>query len=566
MSTSPKSPKGRKKKVVDPIETEDPTLGNKDKKKTPEDNSDEEIKVVDPEGIEHLPTFQQLYATFESPRNLWTGLIACGITDINKAKTLSQNLFMDNYKTCVRTTKVSIRSTFKDLAKNEGITVKPYIKRTIEAFHHWVKHCSWLGADPAFEVFPYNDVPAILEKTEAHERFLKDAIDIKTSAKPGLFTKEDKWIDWSKNFKEYLSLLPGETGLPLSYVIRPETNHQESRNGDPEYYIQNAPLQGSVFQADSAKVHIILRPFLAKHGIALSVVKSLQSTARCGREEWLTLIQNFMGEGMWQPTIVNADRKIRDLTYTGENPPKNTFARFERMMNESYAIQEAEYGKQHELMKIRNLLDKIKDKSLSHVVVMIDQAYQRNPKSYTYKNAMHDLRTEVLRNNQPNNGSDYNPRRIKEYNTKKKQQQYKHSRNNNKDRTKFNNYHKDSKKITLKDGRKIWFHPSLNYESNVWRALTDQQRDAVRSDRKAAREREKISDRSISQLESKLDSKLETMSKTMNDNLQSFISQVQSSATSLTSQIRFQDSKSPPSTMGGRNEQIQRRNDGGRTY
>ena len=153
--------------------------------------------------------------------------------------------------------------------------------------------------------------------------------------------------------------------------------------------------------------------------------------------------------------------------------------------------------------------------------------------------------------------------------TTKKKQHYKHSRNH-KTGKKSNDFHKDAMKITIKDGRTIWFHPSYSFAPDIWANLTDQQRDSVRADKKLAREKakQKASNRSISQLETKIDSKLETMSKSVNENIQSFISQIQSAGASLPSQIRFQDNQShtPPSTMGGRNEQIQRRNNGGRTY
>ena len=195
---------------------------------------------------------------------------------------------------------------------------------------------------------------------------------------------------------------------------------------------------------------------------------------------------------------------------------------------------------------------------------MIEQKFDSNPETYTYQHAMNDLKKDVLRRNQPNSdgGFEYRPRRIKESNTKKKQQ-YKNSRYNQIKNKK--NYHKDAKKITLKDGREIWFHHSFSFDSDVWRNLTDQQREAVRATRKGSRAeaKAKASNRSISQLESKL----ETMSKTM----ESFISQVQSGV-SVPSQIHmFQGSQSqtptPPShIMGGRNEQIQRRNTGGKNY
>ena len=46
-------------------------------------------------------TGEQLCAGFETPFKLWTGFAACGIADVDTAKILSRNLFVDNCVTCM---------------------------------------------------------------------------------------------------------------------------------------------------------------------------------------------------------------------------------------------------------------------------------------------------------------------------------------------------------------------------------------------------------------------------------------------------------------------------------
>ena len=82
---------------------------------------------------------------------------------------------------------------------------------------------------------------------------------------------------------------------------------------------------------------------------------------------------------MWSTNVVNAEDHLRDLVYTGENYPRMYFTLFERILNETHATLEAECGKVHDAMKIRNLLRKIKNDKLAHVAVMIDQKYDSNP-------------------------------------------------------------------------------------------------------------------------------------------------------------------------------------------
>ena len=51
---------------------------------------------------------------------------------------------------------------------------------------------------PELTSFPHANADKILEKADEHEQFISDASNIKTTAKLGLFTKDDKWDNWAK--------------------------------------------------------------------------------------------------------------------------------------------------------------------------------------------------------------------------------------------------------------------------------------------------------------------------------------------------------------------------------
>ena len=56
---------------------------------------------------------------------------------------------------------------------------------------------------------------ASLWKTDAEQ------VDtISKAADPGKFKDEKKWPDWEPAFVNYLSMIPGVRGVPLSYVVR----------------------------------------------------------------------------------------------------------------------------------------------------------------------------------------------------------------------------------------------------------------------------------------------------------------------------------------------------------
>ncbi len=68
------------------------------------------------------------------------------------------------------------------------------------------------------------------------------------------------------SFVNYLSSIPGVTGVPLSYVVQED----ESAAPDSQYESFNererasscSPLEGASFQADARKVHQLLKSFL----------------------------------------------------------------------------------------------------------------------------------------------------------------------------------------------------------------------------------------------------------------------------------------------------------------
>ena len=64
------------------------------------------------------------------------------------------------------------------------------------------------------------------------------------------------------------------------------------------------------------------------------------------------------------------------------------FLLFERILNKSCAAMEAEHGKTHDATEIRDLLRKIQDDRLAHVVVMAEQKCDSNPETCTHQNVM----------------------------------------------------------------------------------------------------------------------------------------------------------------------------------
>jgi len=84
------------------------------------------------------------------------------------------------------------------------------------------------------------------------------------SADPGKFKDERKWPYLEKAFINYLSVVPGVNGIPLSYIVR------EIENPTPgteyatfiERMINRALLNGQYYIADTRRVHNLIIGFL----------------------------------------------------------------------------------------------------------------------------------------------------------------------------------------------------------------------------------------------------------------------------------------------------------------
>jgi hypothetical protein len=48
-------------------------------------------------------------------------------------------------------------------------------------------------------------------------------------ADPRKFKDERKWPEWEKAFTNYLSVIPGVSGIPLSYIVRENEEPEDER-------------------------------------------------------------------------------------------------------------------------------------------------------------------------------------------------------------------------------------------------------------------------------------------------------------------------------------------------
>ena len=164
----------------------------------------------------------------------------------------------------------------------------------------------------------------------------------------------------------YTSTILGVTGVPLSYVLR--ENEEPDYDGTFESFNERAiacsPLTGPSFQADSRKVHQLLKSFLQTE-TAEQWIKPI-AKKQSGRLDMKALRDHYSGEGNTSRRIAVAER-IRDtLHYKNERAMQ--FSAFLDKLQKMFNIFEEENEEISEQAKVRMLLNKVEHPQLQNAV------------------------------------------------------------------------------------------------------------------------------------------------------------------------------------------------------
>ena len=237
---------------------------------------------------------------------------------------------------------------------------------------HWVQDFARINKTPSLDDFAGNPVAFRSALDEASTRadvrkVEKDQSDtVSKAADPGKFKDERKWPEWEPAFVNYLSTIPGVSGVPLSYVVREkevpdEDGPYESFN---ERAIACSPHTGAVFQADARKVHQLLKSFLQSES-AEQWIKPL-ARKQSGRLDMKALRDHYSGEGNTSRRIAVAERLRDTLHYKNERALQ--FSSFLDKLQKMFNIFKEENEEITEQAKVRMLLKKVEHPQLQDAV------------------------------------------------------------------------------------------------------------------------------------------------------------------------------------------------------
>ena len=124
----------------------------------------------------------------------------------------------------------------------------------------------------------------------------------------------------------------------MSYIIRRAATPPAAPIVGPvlESYVEHAPLFGDAYDADTQSVHTLILTFLTSYPEMESIVRT--ATENDGREAYLALAARFEGVGALSIELMDAEKTVKDLYYSGEKPPTMFWDKFEKELKYAYAM------------------------------------------------------------------------------------------------------------------------------------------------------------------------------------------------------------------------------------
>ena len=129
---------------------------------------------------------------------------------------------------------------------------------------HWVHDCYRASDVPNHEHFDEETLFEALSMAQIRKLDMELVATNSKAADPGKFKDERKWPEWEKAFINYLSVIPGVSGIPLSYVVREQDEPTPGMDYSTfnEQMMHRAPLTSQYYIADARQVHNLLVGFL----------------------------------------------------------------------------------------------------------------------------------------------------------------------------------------------------------------------------------------------------------------------------------------------------------------
>ena len=358
-------------------------------------------------------------------------MTACGVPLIlvfdgdTPTEQVVEQIFLNWFETCLSITIDDVKeaiSAFTMLVVATGkISFQPGIKRKNHVIRTVDSKSVTLWHRSKHYRFPVTKIIDLFQDLTSCQQFEKRSTLIASQVKPKQFTPKTLFVDWEPTFRNYLSLIPGQHGKPLSRMIR------RSVAPDPlvvrpimDQYVENDPLVGVDYDHDSQHVLILLLRHLTEYPEAETIVRT--ATQNNGRVGFETLVFKFEGSGAMRVYLIAAEKTVTDLLYMGEKKPTMYWEKIEKEVKYAYSIIDRRNNRvvYDDEQQLRSLLNyRIKTDFLSTILAVLKIQLGTIPMTLTFANALKSLRNEVNIHNATTTGAKFiNVRDISEINSR----------------------------------------------------------------------------------------------------------------------------------------------------
>lgn len=286
----------------------------------------------------------------------------------------------------------------KRTANNGRIIFGFFRTKELQGLMHWVQDMTRMSKNPSLQRLTPLELALAVANNDIRKNLSDNMETASKAADPGKLRTNTDWYTWSQGFINYLSTIPGCTGIPLSYVVREFEEPTEDDDGDaPEdvdyltTIVNRAPLRGTAYVADRRQVHQLLTGKVLGEQ-AEEWIRDDKSKQN-GRIDFNHLKEHYEGEGNVSRRITQAEALHKSLFYKQERSMK--FSVFLSRLQTMFQIYKQEGEEQPESAKIRFLLDRVQAPHLSQAVTSL--RFQNNQGTLTYSMAKNSLMTEVVK-------------------------------------------------------------------------------------------------------------------------------------------------------------------------
>jgi len=172
--------------------------------------------------------------------------------------------------------------------------------------------------DPATEPIAAFDNALLMRCYKFHATFVKKSPSISSTASPSTLSTSTKFDDWNPMLINFLHTIPDRDGVPLDYVTRDNSAPDRAPRTDILIgYALQAPLEGDVFNNNSAEVHTYITKLSVGNITAESKVQA-NALLKNGQLDYFALRDHYLGVGINSIDIIKAEHLLDKLFYSGE--------------------------------------------------------------------------------------------------------------------------------------------------------------------------------------------------------------------------------------------------------